>query len=57
MTSRSVSGLTTKELRDRNKADIAASYSGDASQNGVRYKNMKQKEPIIGLKNKPKTAR
>jgi len=57
VTSRSVSGLTTKELRDRNKADIAASYSGDASQNGVRYKNMRQKEPIIGLKNKPKTAR
>jgi hypothetical protein len=52
-----VSGLIAKELRDRNQANIAASYSGDTSQNRIRYKNMKQKEPVVGLKNRRKTAR
>ena len=52
-----VSGLIAKELRDRNQANIAASYSGGTSQNRIRYKDMKQKEPVVGLKNKRKTAR
>jgi hypothetical protein len=52
-----VSGLIAKELRYRNQAKISGSYSGDTSQNRIRNKNMKQKEPVVGLKNKRKTAR
>jgi len=36
VTARRVSGLIAKELRDRNQANIAASYSGDSSQDETK---------------------
>lgn len=36
----------TKELRDRNRSDIAASYSGQVPENTLPDENLKDKQAI-----------
>src|SRR5215216_926438 len=38
--------LVASELRDRNRSDIAASYSGQAPENTLQEQNLKDQQPI-----------
>jgi hypothetical protein len=42
VTASRIRSLVTKELRDRNRGDIAASYSGKALANRIRNQNLKE---------------
>ena len=46
VTASRVRNLVAKELQDRNKGEIAASYSGNTIENVVRYQNINQKESV-----------
>jgi hypothetical protein len=41
-----IRNLVAKELRDRNRNDIAASYSGKVPENTLPQENLKDKQPI-----------
>ena len=41
-----IRNLVDAELRDRNRGDIAASYSGQAPENTLRDQNLKDKQPV-----------
>jgi hypothetical protein len=41
-----IRNLVAKELRDRNRSDIAASYSGQVPENTLPQENLKDKQPI-----------
>jgi hypothetical protein len=40
-----IRNLVSNELRDRNRADIAASYSGQTPENTLPQEDLKGKEP------------
>ena len=42
-----IRNLVTGELRDRNRSDIAASYSGQTPENTSRDQNLKDKQPVV----------
>jgi hypothetical protein len=42
-----VRNLVSSELRDRNRSDIAASYSGQTPENTLPPENLKDKQPTI----------
>ena len=39
--------LVASELRDRNRSDIAASYSGQVPENTLQDQNLKDQQPIV----------
>jgi hypothetical protein len=41
-----IRNLVSNELRDRNRSDIAASYSGQVPENTLEEENLKDKQPI-----------
>ena len=47
VTASKVRNLVSNELRDRNRTDIAASYSGQTPENTLPQKDLKDKEPTI----------
>jgi hypothetical protein len=42
-----IRNLVDVELRDRNRSDIAASYSGQTPENTSREQNLKDKQPVV----------
>jgi len=47
VTASRIRNLVSNELRDRNRSDIAASYSGQTPENTLPQKDLKDKEPTI----------
>src|SRR5919202_5804146 len=47
VTASRIRNLVSNELRDRNRGDIAASYSGQTPENTLPYEDLKDKEPAI----------
>ena len=47
VTSGRIRNLVDAELRDRNRSDIAASYSGQTPQNTLNEQNLKDKQPVV----------
>jgi hypothetical protein len=41
-----IRNLVSNELRDRNRSDIAASYSGQVPEDTLPEENLKDKQPI-----------
>jgi hypothetical protein len=46
VTASRVRNLVASELRDRNRSDIAVSYSGQVPENTLEEQNLKDKQPI-----------
>ena len=46
ITASRVRNLVANELRDRNRSDIAASYSGQVPENTLQEQNLKDQQPI-----------
>jgi hypothetical protein len=46
VTASTVRKLVTNELRDRNRSDIAASYSGQVPENTLQEQSLKDKQPV-----------
>jgi hypothetical protein len=46
VTASRVRKLVANELRDRNRSDIAASYSGQVPENTLQEQNLKDKQPV-----------
>jgi hypothetical protein len=46
VTGSKVRNMVANELRDRNRGDIAASYSGQVPENTLREENLKDKQPV-----------
>jgi len=46
VTGSKVRNMVANELRDRNRGDIAASYSGQVSENTLPEENLKDKQPV-----------
>lgn len=46
MTGSRIRNLVANELRDRNRSDIAASYSGQVPEDTLPEENLKDKQPI-----------
>ena len=46
MTTTRVRKLVANELRDRNRGDIAASYSGQVPENTLQEQSLKDKQPV-----------
>ena len=47
VTASRIRNLVSNELRDRNRSDIAASYSGQTPENTLPEQDLKDKEPTI----------
>jgi hypothetical protein len=47
VTASRIRNLVSNELRDRNRSDIAASYSGQTPENTLPQEDLKDKEPTI----------
>jgi hypothetical protein len=47
VTASKIRNLVSNELRDRNRSDIAASYSGQTPENTLPQEDLKDKEPAI----------
>ena len=47
VTASRIRNLVSNELRDRNRGDIAASYSGQTPENTLPHEDLKDKEPAI----------
>src|SRR5919205_1638336 len=47
VTASRIRNLVSNELRDRNRGDIAASYSGQTPENTLPHQDLKDKEPAI----------
>ena len=47
VTSGRIRNLVGAELRDRNRSDIAASYSGQTPENTLKDQNLKDKQPVV----------
>ena len=47
VTANRIRNLVSNELRDRNRGDIAASYSGQTPENTLPHEDLKDKEPAI----------
>jgi hypothetical protein len=47
VTGGTIRNLVDTELRDRNRSDIAASYSGQTPENTLQEHNLKDKQPIV----------
>jgi hypothetical protein len=47
VTASRIRNLVSNELRDRNRSDIAASYSGQTPENTLPEENLKDKQPTI----------
>ena len=46
VTASRVRKLVANELRDRNRSDIAASYSGQVPENTLQEQSLKDKQPV-----------
>jgi hypothetical protein len=49
VTGSKVRKLVASELRDRNRSDIAASYSGQVPENTLQERNLKDQQPIADI--------
>ena len=47
VTATRVRKLVANELRDRNRSDIAASYSGQVPENTLQQQSLKDKQPVV----------
>ena len=47
MTANRIRNLVSSELRNRNRGDIAASYSGQTPENTLTEQNLKDNQPTV----------